>query len=236
MKKKLEFAAIIGLIASVLGIIAFITGKDLPDIFGHDEPPNIEAPLNQSTSNGSIITVEGDNNEVNVNSDKITIVNTESYKPTTTGVENPNKKFIEEVPTEKKKATYIDTFNGQEYAIYDIGYNWDISKKFCEEYNGHLVTIESQEEQNFIESLLRYGKRRFYFIGGKRMDNKKEEWEWVTGEEFDYVNWGNNEPNNTAECFSIIDNDEEFGKWNDVVNKVRYGEAKYGFIFESNKK
>ena len=72
--------------------------------------------------------------------------------------------------------------------------NWYDAKAYCESLGGHLVTITSQEEQTFIESLLKDYNGDEFFIGLHRdLDNFGT---WVTGEKVKYANWGEGEPDN----------------------------------------
>ena len=56
---------------------------------------------------------------------------------------------------------------------------------------GHLVCITSAEEQSFIMSLT--GGNVDAWMGAYADDNNQ--WRWVTGEEWDYTNWREGEPN-----------------------------------------
>ena len=83
-------------------------------------------------------------------------------------------------------------FNGHYYQLYNEPKNWDNAEAYCETQGGHLVTITSKEEQSFITSLLDSASKNCYWTGAIKSDKK---WTWVTGEEFTYTNWAQNEPN-----------------------------------------
>jgi len=62
---------------------------------------------------------------------------------------------------------------------------------------GHLATITSQEENDFIYSIMPNGAYT-YWLGGTQTDlsgGMDEGWEWTTGEAWDYTNWNAGEPN-----------------------------------------
>lgn len=95
-------------------------------------------------------------------------------------------------------------------------------------YQGHLVTITSQQEQDFIvttfpQAIIPGGLG--YWIGGFQPPGSPEPdggWEWVTGEPFVYTNWMTNEPNNAPPGEDAIHLDgrqiggSPLGAWNDV--------------------
>ena len=116
----------------------------------------------------------------------------------------------------KPVVTYKVEFNGHEYqVIIASGMTWEKAKAECEKRGGHLATITSQEEQDFIMTIT--GGTDLW-IGGYRDDSYK--WYWVTGEEWGYTNWQEGEPNNS----SNVVKDEKYvalwpDTWNDLANK-----------------
>lgn len=82
-------------------------------------------------------------------------------------------------------------YNGHYYKAYDISMSWTDAKAYCEELGGHLVTITTQSEQTFIENTFLSGSSTmwFYMIGGYRKSHTSTEWQWITGENFDFENW-----------------------------------------------
>ena len=82
----------------------------------------------------------------------------------------------------------VQQFNGHYYKVFNYCMTWEEAKNFCEEIGGHLVTITSQDEQNFIEKILSNdANKNFYWIGGHK--NKNGQWYWITNESFYYKNW-----------------------------------------------
>lgn len=117
------------------------------------------------------------------------------------------------------------TCSDHTYELYNDLLSWEEAKAKCESLGGHLVTINSQEEQNAIVEALSEGKREGYFIGGKTVGGGST---WITDEEFVYSNWYPGEPNNgregTEDVYQIYLN----GYWNDCQSN----KPGIGFICE----
>lgn len=116
-------------------------------------------------------------------------------------------------------------YNGHYYKLYhNTKISWTDSKLECEKMGGHLVTITSQEEQNFITSLLKSAQNNSYWLGGYRAENNT--WEWVTGEKFTFSNWCEGEPNNAGNRENYIhifakdanDKTKKIAGWNDLAD------------------
>ena len=96
-------------------------------------------------------------------------------------------------------------FSGHCYLRIDQGMTWFEAKACCERLGGHLATITSHEEQNFIESLIAGGKKHYYWLGGT--DEKVEgEWVWITGEPWGYTNWFPGQPDNRSGIDGAVQN------------------------------
>ncbi len=122
---------------------------------------------------------------------------------------------------EEYTPTVVEYYNGHKYALYDTGLTWHEAKAYCESIGGHLVTITSAEEQNFVENFIKLSKIKKCFWIGAYTDNN-ETFRWVTKELFLYNNWNINEPSfywDGIEESSVImqcHRAEIYGKWNDT--------------------
>ncbi len=127
--------------------------------------------------------------------------------------------------------------NGHRYQLFDTSMSWTDAESYCESIGGHLVTITSAEEQQYIiENLLPTGTKNTYFIGLSR-DTDTAEWSWVTSEPFDYTNWDYGEPNSTTENYvHMYANMGNVGTWNNTYNFLEcnwaYATSNCGFICE----
>ena len=133
------------------------------------------------------------------------------------------------------------TFDGHSYKVFTDGMNWHEAKDYCDAVGGHLATITTAAEQDFIESLILDAGKNFYWIGGYHENN--ETWQWITGEQWDYTNWSPGEPNNEGRNESALtfigrtyDSTIVFGRWNDLKSDCDpngfYLKSEAGFICE----
>ena len=113
--------------------------------------------------------------------------------------------------------------NGKKYELYNNAVSWEEAKTHCEEKGGHLVTINSSEENDLVLGMIE-GNESFSWIGAS-YNPETSSWNWVTDEPFEYTNWAKNEPStpaSTAEyyvhmfSFDIGVENAAKGTWNDV--------------------
>jgi len=95
----------------------------------------------------------------------------------------------------KPDSTPIPTdfnWNGHFFKIYDIITDWQTAKDYCESLGGHLATITSEDEQNYVQNMIKNANKNEYWLGAS---NSGGEWQWVTGEDWNYTNWADVQPN-----------------------------------------
>lgn len=114
-------------------------------------------------------------------------------------------------------------------AYYVLGYTWTDAKEYCENAGGYLAVITDQEEQAFVEKV--NDEFENLWIGGYR-DNKFN-WYWINGEEFNYTNWMDGEPNDSD---NVVSNENRLTlwpvEWNDINENNVLEQS--GFICEWN--
>ena len=135
-------------------------------------------------------------------------------------------------------------YREHKYRRYDHSMTWQEADRFCRAKGGHLVTINSAEEQEFIEELLRKGERNSYWIGGMVASGTIT---WVTGEAVVYTNWAADQPdlhNSNEDALMIYKEKNPLApsdttyKWNDIKSDGTCGEEaffgieNFGFICE----
>uniref|UniRef100_A0A8C6SX67 C-type lectin domain-containing protein n=1 Tax=Neogobius melanostomus TaxID=47308 RepID=A0A8C6SX67_9GOBI len=115
--------------------------------------------------------------------------------------------------------------------------NWTESRDMCQSLGGHLVKIESREEQKFVFNQLIKDDR--FWIG--LTDSETEgQWKWTDGSALDQsLTFWNQEPDNYdvinpegEDCVVIVleDKSSVFKSWGDVPCN-----DKYRFICEKNR-
>ncbi len=120
------------------------------------------------------------------------------YRPAAKSVRTPastNTTVVKAVPSWRKGPDIPDDaveWQGRHYSFFSDSLSWHDAKKKCEEMGGHLVTITSEEEGELVSRLA--GNVRVWI--GLTDEKKEGSWRWVTGEKFDYSNWGPRSPDN----------------------------------------
>lgn len=115
---------------------------------------------------------------------------------------------------------FYNPANGHHYEIVvePGGLDWETAASDAENrifrgQPGHLATIGSGEEDRFIRSLGVFDHG--LWIGGFQSEGSSEPdggWQWITGEPFEYTNWGEVEPNDDGDeaCIEVTPDG-----WND---------------------
>ena len=145
--------------------------------------------------------------------------------------------------TQAKIANGAVQFNNHHYIVVNANSaTWWDANEFCKTKGGHLVTITSTSEQNFVKKLIRQsGSKNNYWIGGYK--DSSNTWRWVTGENFIFTSWSSGEPNNfqnQENCLAMYgDVNSQFGDWNDMrgdgfsrEGDTFFGANNFGFICE----
>ena len=91
----------------------------------------------------------------------------------------------------KPDVANVVNWEGHWYAYFPDQTSWNEAKKHCESIGGHLVIIESKEENEFVWELATSKKASgMIHIGCFRADNDGR-WEWIDGRPVSniYYNW-----------------------------------------------
>ena len=120
---------------------------------------------------------------------------------------------------------------GHKYELFNTKMSWKDAYQFCEKMGGHLVTINSKDEDEVITELQKtYSPYDRMWLGATD-EYSEGTWKWITGDSIGYKNWADGEPNDSDdEDFMMIYKNS--GKWNDVYDSTRSGLYSYSFICE----
>jgi len=118
------------------------------------------------------------------------------------------------IPPADFRSGEVQTFGGHRYQLVEEKLRWDAAKAKAESMGGHLVTITSQEESEWLKHSLTTlkGTHSHVFLGGSRaVDDGR--WTWVTEESFDQSLWLGTVPD-TNDPYLAFDLDQ--ARWDDV--------------------
>lgn len=91
-------------------------------------------------------------------------------------------------------AKLINPNNGHTYQRFDAYLTWNDAKVACFISGGHLATLTSQAENNWVWTNFGLGGINIW-LGGTD-ENLEGVWTWITGEAWNYSNWGPGQPDN----------------------------------------
>lgn len=133
-----------------------------------------------------------------------------------------------------RAAPVQDPASGHYYQRIDVPLTWSDANSFAQSQTyqgmpGHLVSIGSQAENDFVFSLFLNEPGGYKWIGGWQPSGSPEPaggWQWSSREPWIYSNWNSGEPNNyggTENSLAMYAGAPylvlpEGGKWNDLPN------------------
>jgi len=149
--------------------------------------------------------------------------------------------FVASPPQQVPASADIQTFQGHRYQFVAGAFTWDEAKTTAEEMGGHLATVTSKEENEWIYTT--FGteadpdvRSSSIWLGGAT-DAAGQPWRWVTGEDFAFSDWFEGEPGYTSTTgqpvdgpFGIAIKHRERLFWFD--DPVKRGNANAGFLVE----
>lgn len=108
--------------------------------------------------------------------------------------------------------SFVGVFNDHNYYLSDNTASWTQAREVCISNGGHLVSVSSQEENDYIMNF--YPGTAIHI--GLTDEIIEGDFRWVTNEPLDYTNWSPGEPNNAynEDYVQLYSN----GTWNDEQN------------------
>lgn len=104
-------------------------------------------------------------------------------------ISTSNKGFVLEVDLSSVSPVTVQDYNGNRYMLFDKNTTWTEAKTICEQYGGHLATVSSSGENDFLKAFLEKGERGWYYIGGQKSNNT---WKWLDGSSVNNISWADN--------------------------------------------
>ena len=87
------------------------------------------------------------------------------------------------------------------YRVIPGNFTWEQAKADAEAKGGHLATITSQQEWDFVERLMLLNPHGNLWMGGKE---NSSQWSWVTGEVWNFTKWWWSEPNGNSNDVLLV--------------------------------
>ena len=112
-------------------------------------------------------------------------------------------------------AKLVNPANGHSYQRFDTALNWNSAKTACAGLGGHLATITSLAENDWVYGNVVNGVPGIWLGGTDEV--VEGTWKWINGESWGYTNWTSGEPNNSqgGEDYLMLNWPQGQG-WNDV--------------------
>jgi len=104
------------------------------------------------------------------------------------------------------------------------------SQRSYQGFVGYLATITSAEENEFWWNSL--GQPSFVWLGGRQSESGAEPaggWQWITGEEWGYENWGAGQPDDGFLEYDFLGNRDSGPEWYDRLESPTRA---FGYIVE----
>jgi hypothetical protein len=158
------------------------------------------------------------------NGDRLKVLKSALSEATKSGDFNAATAFNEKLANAEKDGTNRPKpkntvkFGGHEYALIEDKVTWHVAKKLCEEMGGHLVTLETLQEQAAIEELC----GRIGAWVGATDEEAEGKWNWVTGGQVPQSIQSAWVLSNSADTEHALVYWGPSGKWEDGVDSNRY--------------
>ncbi|MCX6850558.1 MAG: lectin-like protein [Verrucomicrobia bacterium] len=125
------------------------------------------------------------------------------------------------------------SFGGHRYQFSPEKLGWEDAKAKAAATGGHLATITSKEENQWILDtfVAKLPENLSLWLGGTN-DNPTRQWTWVTGEPFTFTAWGSQEPGGMANEFALCFSRMSKG-WGDIrSNGLGQADRRGGYLIE----
>ncbi|XP_070560009.1 alpha-N-acetylgalactosamine-specific lectin-like [Ptychodera flava] len=122
--------------------------------------------------------------------------------------------FVAVAASQTKCPDTWSSFGGSCYSFMDVKYDWNKAESFCKSLGGHLASIHSRQENEFVAALP--PSSQSFWIGLNDKDWESE-FVWSDGDSVVYTNWSNGEPDDRRgqDCAAIDPTFTSASSWDD---------------------
>ena len=115
---------------------------------------------------------------------------------------------------------YLGEFGGSHYYLSTTAARWMYADLNARCLGGHLASLSSQEESDFVRDGVEAIGTGTYWLGLTDWGRTNNDWIWTSGEPVTWTNWHAGEPNNDGgeQFLQALDD----GTWNDTNLSVAY--------------
>ncbi len=116
----------------------------------------------------------------------------------------------------------LGSLNESYYYLFENYTRWMFADSNCRNFGGHLASLTSSQENEFVQSAVQaHSGNISFFIGLTDWGFENNGWIWTSGEDYEWNNWRPGEPNNAGnEQFTEVTSG---GQWNDTKTGNQYG-------------
>ncbi|MBP3650871.1 MAG: C-type lectin domain-containing protein [Clostridia bacterium] len=135
--------------------------------------------------------------------------------------------------TTQKSAVFVAPDGSKHcYRMYRGVKYWVEARAFCEALGGHMATLTTPEENQFVHDfMVENGFTTAYF--GLMDEERDRTWVWVTGEPVEYTNWDSLEPSYSArERYGMYFYKHIQGTWNDSHFYEHWDDQEWSYFCE----
>ncbi|MFK8104722.1 MAG: lectin-like protein, partial [Saprospiraceae bacterium] len=134
-----------------------------------------------------------------------------------------------DIPENIPNTIYLGEYNDSKYYCSTTNnYSWAAAKSWAEQNGGHLVTVNSAGENNFLKSTI---LAQTIWIGLNDAASEGN-FVWDNGDPVNYTNWGNGDPNNLGTSSTQTNADYTALLKSDGVWRDRAGSDHYEAVME----
>ncbi|MEX0924473.1 MAG: PEP-CTERM sorting domain-containing protein [Candidatus Paceibacterota bacterium] len=133
--------------------------------------------------------------------------------------------------------TVADGGNDHYYDVINEPYFWIAAASVAmnqthQGVDGHLATITSVEENLFLYDTFGSDALDHKWLGGRQLSTAsgpEDGWGWITGEQWDYTNWGTGQPDDNLVSEERLQFDAQYITasegvgWNDADKDLQFG-------------